>query len=338
MTSRFSIPVLLFLAGVCVHPAGPAAADDKEKPATTRPVISEEVAPLEAIAPVAKDGHKGEAFLRKPPGKGPFPAVVIVHGGATAFPTAALKKFALITWPTRFLAAGYVVVVPTFRSRVVDPQTRDSLEDILATVEYVRKLPYVDAKSIVVNGISSGGELALSVAVETDIAISVPDEPFGQLFTRMVTKDVPKKGESLRSHFGTDPKRWRMLYTAECQKLTRDKIAKIRCPILIVQGDVFPGINFNKEILIPELRDLGKDVVILTYPGEPHGFATRDFASQASTNLSDKTPLGRKATRPYPQVNESAFEDDHALVRRHLPTKPTPIDAKLVKQVPFETK
>src|SRR5262245_19102579 len=171
MSTRFTVPVLLFLAGFCVLPARSTAADDKEKPATTRPVISEEAAPLEAIAPVAKDGHKGEAFLRKPPGKGPFPAVVIVHGGNTTYPTAALKKFALGTWPSRFLAAGYVVVVPTFRSRDVDPQTRDSLEDILATVEYVRKLPYVDAKSIVVNGISAGGELALSVAVETDIAI-----------------------------------------------------------------------------------------------------------------------------------------------------------------------
>jgi dipeptidyl aminopeptidase/acylaminoacyl peptidase len=333
MTGRFSIPALLFVAGFILLPARPAAADDKEKkPAATRPAISEEVIPLEAIAPVAKDGHKGEAFLRKPPGKGPFPAAVIIHGGQT-FPTAALKKFALGTWPSRFLAAGYVVVMPTFRSRVADPQTRDSLEDILATVEYVRKLPYVDAKSIVVSGISSGGELALSVAVETDVAIVVPDEPFGMLFTGMVTKDAPKKGESLLSHFTRDPKRWRQLYTAECQKLTRDKVAKIRCPILIVQGDVFTVTVFNREILIPELRDLGKNVVVLTYPGEPHGFAFSDFA----TGL-EKMPFGRKATRPFPEVSESVFEDVHALVRRYLPTKPNPIDAKLVKQVPFEEK
>src|SRR5262249_38771866 len=55
MTSRFSIPVLLFLAGFCVLPARPAAADDKEKQPTTRPVISEDLAPLQAITPVAKD-------------------------------------------------------------------------------------------------------------------------------------------------------------------------------------------------------------------------------------------------------------------------------------------
>jgi hypothetical protein len=41
------------------------------------PTISQEVAPLEAIVPVAKDGHKGEAYVRKPPGKGSFPAVLI---------------------------------------------------------------------------------------------------------------------------------------------------------------------------------------------------------------------------------------------------------------------
>jgi dienelactone hydrolase len=333
MTNRIAVPVLLLLAGFSVLPARPAAADDKEKPATTRPVISEEVAPLEAIAPVAKDGHKGEAFLRKPPGKGPFPAIVIVHPGSTTIPTAKLKELALGSWASRFLAAGYVVAEPTFRSRVVDPQSRDSLEDVLATVEHVRKLPYVDAKSIVVNGVSTGGELALSVAVETDVAVVVPDEPASMIFTGMVNKHVPKKGESYLAYFGLDPKRWRLLYTAECQKLTRDKIAKIRCPIILVQGDVFPVINFNKEILIPELRDLGKNVVVLTYPGEPHGFAISESAKD-----SEKTPFPRTATRPFPQVAESVFEDVHALVRRHLPTKPVPIDAKLVKQVLFESK
>src|SRR5262245_56003497 len=175
MTDRFTVPVLLFLAGFCVLPARPATADDKEKPATTRPVISEEVAPLEAIAPVAKDGHKGEAFLRKSPGDGPFPAVVLVHGGITKWPTAQLKEHALGTWTSRFLAAGYVVAVTTYRSRDVDLQTRDSLEDVLATIEYVRKLPYVDAKSIVGTGSSGGGGRGLSGWGATGRARTPPD-------------------------------------------------------------------------------------------------------------------------------------------------------------------
>ena len=47
----------------------------------TRPLVSEDVAPLDAIAPIARDGHRGEAFLRKPPGGGPFPAVVLIPAG-----------------------------------------------------------------------------------------------------------------------------------------------------------------------------------------------------------------------------------------------------------------
>src|SRR5438874_13420055 len=142
MTTRFTVPVLLLLGSLCVLPARLAAEDGKEKkPAATRPVISEEVAPLEAIAPVAKDGHKGEAYLRKPPGKGPFPAVVLVHGGIVQRTTVELKASARGTWASRYLAAGYVVAVTTWRSRDIDPQTRESPDDDLAAVEYVRKLP-----------------------------------------------------------------------------------------------------------------------------------------------------------------------------------------------------
>ena len=64
----------------------------------TRPLISEEVAPLESIAPTAADGSRGEAYLRKPPGPGPFPAVVLIHGGIVRWPTRELRKYALGTW------------------------------------------------------------------------------------------------------------------------------------------------------------------------------------------------------------------------------------------------
>ena len=52
----------------------------------TRPAVSEDVSPLESVAPVAHDGHRGQAVLRKPPGDGPFPAIVLIHGGLTTQP------------------------------------------------------------------------------------------------------------------------------------------------------------------------------------------------------------------------------------------------------------
>ena len=58
MANRFTASTLLLLAGICVSPTRPAATDGQEKKqGATRPAISQEVAPLEAIVPVAKDGN-----------------------------------------------------------------------------------------------------------------------------------------------------------------------------------------------------------------------------------------------------------------------------------------
>ena len=161
----------------------------------TRPAISEDVSRLEPISPTSRDGNRGEGFLRKPPGRGPFPAVVLIHGGNTRWPTDRLREYALGTWSSRFLAAGYVVAAITYRDRDIDPQSIEALEDALATIDYLRRLSYVDRNSIVVNGTSGGGDLALSVAAETDLAVVVPEEPASMMFLGILNKDFPKKGD-----------------------------------------------------------------------------------------------------------------------------------------------
>ena len=335
----FQRPALFAVVAMFAAPAflsaRPTAADEKEKqPTFTRPAISEEVAPLEAIAPTARDGHKGVGFLRKPTGKGPFPAVVLLHGGFGGVPAEQVKNIALDPWATRYLEAGYVVAAITYRKRDADPQSAEAVEDVLAVNEYLRKLPYVDPKSIVFNGTSGGGDLALSVAAATDLAAIVPEEPAAFMFTGILNTRFPKKGDVYTvadaEPIRADPKKY---YTPECQKLTRERIARIKCPILIIQGDL-PTIEsfnkasntgvylFNKEITIPELRAAGKTLEVNTYKGEPHSFA---FGSP-----SRRTPR--------PAVAYQAFEDVNTFFQKQLPTKPTPIDPRLVKQVPFETK
>jgi hypothetical protein len=79
---------------------------------------------------------------------------------------------------------------------------------------------------------------------------------------------------------------------------------------------------FNKEITIPALREAEKIPEVKTYLGEPHGFA------------SASTPA--LTTRPAAAGN--AFEDISTVLHKHLPTKPRPIDPKLVKHVAFEAK
>lgn len=318
--------VTLFTAvGVAVAAVFHGAAEGRNQAPlpVTRPVISEQAAPLEAIVPIASDGHKGTAFLRKPPGAGPFPAVVIIHLGLTEFPAAALRTISLETAQTaRFLAAGYVVATTTYRSRDLDPQTTVSLQDSLAAVDHVRKLPYVDPKSIVIFGCSGGGDLALEVAAATDVAAVAPEEPASVLLTGIFNKEFPKAGPRHTPRDAdvifNDPRGY---YTPQYQKMTREKLGRIRAPILILQGDQDRLNLFNAQVLIPELRALGTSLDVITYAGEPHCFAF--------TGMPPRTPR--------PAVALQAFEDTNAFFQRHVPTKPKPIDAKLVTHVAIES-
>jgi acetyl esterase/lipase len=308
------VSCLAFLSVLSIAHQDPATAS------VTRPVVSEDTSPLEAIAPVARDGYRGRGFLRKPPGPGPFPAVVVIHGGLVTLPSDRVRELALSVQPSRFLAAGYVVAVITYRSRDDDPQSTVSLADSLAAVAHVRQLSYVDRDSVVVSGCSGGGDLALEVAAATDVAAIIPEEPASILLTGIYNASFPKQGERYTPADGApisaDPKRY---YTAEYQNRTRAKIGKIRSPILILQGDQAPINNFNAAVLLPELRTAGKTLEVITYPGEPHCFAF----------------YGSGPRTPRPAAALKAFEDTDRFVRRYLHTQPRPLEPKLVKHVPL---
>jgi len=287
----------------------------------TRPAVSQDACPLEPIAPLARDGHRGQGFLRQPPGAGPFPAILSIHGGLVTRPAQELQDYALNgPNPSRFLAAGYVLVVITYRSRDHDPQSTVSLEDCLAAVDHLRRLPFVDSKSIVVYGCSGGGDLALEIAAATEVCAIAPEEPASVLLTGIFNTKFPKQGERYTpadaGPISQDPKRY---YLPEYQKLTRAKIARIRCPILIVQGDRHPINRFNADVLIPELRAAKKMLEVITYAGEPHCFGF----------------YGSGPRTPRPAAALKVFSDTDAFYRRYLPTKPKPIDPRLVKHVPL---
>jgi dipeptidyl aminopeptidase/acylaminoacyl peptidase len=202
MSRRISIGVLV--SGCLVSVVVPLTAAQQPIVAdiVTRPLVSEDVAALEAIAPTASDGSPAEGYLRKPPGPGPFPAVVLIHGGIVRWPSQQLREYALGTWTSRFLAAGYVVAAITYRSRDIDPQSLDAVNDAIAAINYLRRLSYVDGQSIVVNGTSGGGDMALWVAASTPLAAIVAEEPASSMFMGMITKDTPKKGDRLTPEDG----------------------------------------------------------------------------------------------------------------------------------------
>src|SRR5207244_3370990 len=80
-------------------------------------------------------------------------------------------------------------------SRNDDPQSRVSVEDSLAAIDYVGRLSYVDSKSIGVYGCSGGGDLGLEVVAATSEVRAVAlEEPASIMFAGIFNARFPKAG------------------------------------------------------------------------------------------------------------------------------------------------
>jgi acetyl esterase/lipase len=283
----------------------------------TSPEISEQTSAPEQVWAPTPDGNKATGILRRPPSRAKAPIMIFLHGGLTSIPVAKLRQWS-VTAPTqcRALAAGYAILIPTFRNRDQDPQSTVALADCLAMVRYAKKLASVDPESVVVYGCSGGGSLALEIAGEEQLAAIVAEEPATVLFTGMMNKNTPKAGAT---YSGNDsmaamqsPKQF---YTPELQRFTRDKIRKIKCPVLIAHGDKHPINNVNEQIVIPELKAAGKEMQEIGFKDQPHCFGFH----------GDRRIDG--AAELFVKIQE--------FLEPRLKTKPKPVDAGLIRQVPL---
>lgn len=292
---------LLMLICLAVVPASLRGQQNGPGETVTRPVISESDLPVISLAPVSSDEVAGEAFLRKPPGEGPFPAVILVHGGAARWETDTLRQFMLHIHASRFLAEGYVVVAMTRRALDMElpaDEVQPSVRDAIAVYDYVRSLDYVDDDSVVVRGTSVGGFLTLEVAAARDtVAAIAVEEPFS----------FPFVGVSPGADNGGS--------------LDTSKIAAIEAPILLLRGDQTPSINeFNRDAFIPALEADEKQLVVRTYPGQLHSFAFYDN--------EERTPDAF--------VSLQAFRDIDRFFREHLEVQPQALNDALVDHEPVQ--
>jgi carboxymethylenebutenolidase len=140
-------------------------------------------------------GLRIHAYLYKPDGDGPFPAVIYNHGSRVGRERESVPFEHIGALLTR---AGYVVLVPERRGygrsaglswpeavgrdrgRFV-PRLREETEDVLAAADYLRAQPFLDAKRLGIMGWSFGGVVTMFAVSRSPLFAAAINQAGGAL-------------------------------------------------------------------------------------------------------------------------------------------------------------
>lgn len=245
------------------------------------------------------DGLYTAIGLRVPEGDGPFPIVLFASGNGGEGLGYVRDYSHNRSWTQeQFLDAGYAVAWLRYRSEVESPAYDGSLlsdrpwsgravlsrppfeyEDVIATIEYVKSLPRIDAGRVGYMGMSHGGEMLMKMAsVYGGIAAGIASEPASAAFMAVGAMDLTAPADRDEPETAAEYDAEKLATDVEATRRRVDmdvamaRIGPIDLPIFF-QGrdrdhnqDVF---RLNYELL----EEAGKDVGWKSYDHELHGFA-----------------------------------------------------------------
>ena len=209
------------------------------------------------------DGHETPALWVAPEGKGPFPAIVWLHGAPAAQGERGERNEADRGRFDLFLNAGFVVCLGDYRGEPSAGPGISGPDDAAAIIRHVKSLPMVDPNRIAIMGHSLGGATTLFAATREPVACVVDSAaaayavlgmPMGSL------RGKPAGGELPESEYNRP------------QALSI--LEKIYAPTLILYGKDDPLSRINKTIH-DLMKGLGKNVRLEIVPDEHHGMLFR---------------------------------------------------------------
>jgi dienelactone hydrolase len=227
-----------------------------------------------------EEGLKLKGIFNKPPGDGPFPSIVLLHGCGGIQPRRDHR------WAQRLSGWGYVTLqVDSFSPRgisnVCTYSGRDSLEMVAKRVgdaydagRYLAGLPLVDKGRIAVMGWSHGGITTLQALHKENVA----------------------------------PFRAAVAFYPSCRRLLRD----LNAPLLILIGEADDWTPAERCVsMLP--KDKGSNEVALkVYPGAFHGFDT------AGANSRVRGASGMHRIEHHPEAEADSVIRVREFFERHL--------------------
>jgi acetyl esterase/lipase len=280
-TSLFSVTVLAILHPGWILPSTPAVAQEAPKARveagarTTTDITYANVNSIEL-----------KLDVMMPEGAGPFPAVMVIHGGAWR---AGNKRDCRFIMPD-FVKRGYVAISPQYRFCPKEPFPAQ-VQDVKAAVRFVKshaKDYNIDPDRMGAIGFSAGGHLALMLGLtspadglEGDTSGGGPDSSvkavvnyFGP--TDLAAKDIPDVSKPLVKDFlgGTPAEKPDL--AAKASPLSY--VSKDDAPVLTFQGTKDPLVPSTQATKLAEaMTAAGVPGRVELLIGAQHGWQGREL-------------------------------------------------------------
>jgi dipeptidyl aminopeptidase/acylaminoacyl peptidase len=236
------------------------------------------------------------AYVYEPLGSGPFPVLVMIHGGPEA---QARPQFSeLIQFLVR--ERGIAVVVPNVRGSAGYGKTylaldngrlrEDSVKDIGALIGYLGTQPQFDPQRIAVYGGSYGGYMVLASMVHFSDQLRAGVDIVGiSNFVTFLENTNPYRVDLRRPEYGDERDPDMREFLLSISPLTH--VDRIRAPLFVIQGANDPRVPRSEaEQILKAVRANGREAWFMLATDEGHGFrkkANRDRMNEAVIQFLD---------------------------------------------------
>ena len=231
------------------------------------------------------------AFVYRPPGKGPHPVIIHVHGGPESQYRPAFSKKTQM-WLAEL---GVAVVAPNIRGSTgydseylaLDNGMRreDAVRDIGALLDWIAQEPDLDENRVAMYGSSYGGYIVLASAVHFSDRLKAGVDVVGiSNFVTFLENTEDYRRDFRRLEYGDERIPEVRAYLDSISPINHAD--RIDIPLLVVQGRNDPRVPARQsEQIVKAMRERGRPVWYIEALNEGHGYdrkENRDIYEQAT--------------------------------------------------------
>jgi dipeptidyl aminopeptidase/acylaminoacyl peptidase len=243
----------------------------------TWPVVAADSLPANEPITYTSEGLKITGTLTRPKGDGPFPLVLVNHGGFDPATTMNTFCSGLARLNCVAIASDYRGVGKSEGKREL---AKGEVTDVLSAIDYAATLPYVDTQRVAALGFSHGGCISLLAAARDPRIKCVVDyvgpTDMAEVYQYWVrTSDrlpTSKLLAGVSTLVGGTPAE---VPDAWHQRSPLMVAAKIRCPVLMVYGakDELVPLEQGQKMATALKAAGNQQVTFIVEPNSGHAFA-----------------------------------------------------------------